>query len=498
VASVKLLTWEDSAGHPNLVLRQGMRDFGTSEDGFGTPTRVDLEADYNISSLNGVNPRSPARGVRYDVSGNSLEVAHYYHLEVSRDHFQNPTSQSNYLMSNGSGGVDHRAGSNHDVFMGTEPGANADYDNCRAEIGFFGKSNFVSIDIMCTASSGEQRYFIDGLEANPATFNGGDATPLEGNYNDFYAAGLTTITSDWQGDTSASSNAFYARNFFVLTSPLDVDYDDDLALLFLGDSLTVEGSMSPWYGLPNGTKRAPWIPTTADAVGTDYGNGFMSDGTSASLPSNFRDNGYLPTVFRYLANQEPPVRPTGFNTVAGSNGNYAQSGGTLSDARAHYATAIASGYKPTTVFCGIGTNDVIASTGADTFEADYKALIDDIVANGASRVVIWTIISLRNDPTYQTAAFDAVTDELNEKIRGLNGYKGVTVVVDAFNTFTPNHWTNPSDFRAAGNIHPSDELSNQLGSAMAAAYFRPISSAASATLAPKAMVESLTGEVLLK
>lgn len=478
----KLPTFAESATLSSLVLRQGLRstDATVDGDGIGAPARIDTIAEYNIDALNGVNPGFVAtanrpRGIEYDVSGNNLEDEHYYHIEISREHFEFDTTQDNFLMSNGSGGITHLNGSGQQLSIGTEPGSNTDYKLCKTNVSFNGKDDFISIGISCLASEGFQRVFIDGLEANPATFNSGDVPPLTGVYGDFIGAGLTFLISDWRGDGSASSFEFFERNFFILNEKVTIGYNDDLGVFNIGDSLSVEASNAALTGDPFGTMRAAWIPTTIDAVAspTNFGNGFMSDGITASNASNFKDAGLVTAFYKVLAKNDPPIRPSGANSVAGSNGNYAVTGGTIATADTKLAQGLASGYEPTTVVSLVGTNNALAGAPISNglFESQYKATIARAAAAGVTRFIACTFTALNNDPANDNPTIEGLTAGYNAVIRRLEGFLGITKTVDLFTKFTPNFVTDPNNYRAVDNIHYNESFSNAIGIEIATVGF---------------------------
>ena len=292
---------------------------------------------------------------------------------------------------------------------------------------------------------------------------------LTGNRGTVIAARLTSIASGWEAD-------WYLRNLFVLSTSINIDYDDDLCFLFEGDSFTVQGGNSARMGDTgsNAGTLAAWVTRTPDATGTDIGNGFLnsgSDAASAAVASDTQDASYISTVFRVLAKLASPIRPSGANTTAGVNANYAESGATLARVAVSHAQAQASNIEHTTVFLGIGTTEAAAGTvdPAD-FLSDYKSQLDEYIdVDGVDSVIIWTILSLTNDPAFDNPTSKAFTDSLNAQIRTLRGYRGKVKVYDAFSDITPNHVVDTEDFKSA-NLHPSGQGQNKLGLGMAAAY----------------------------
>ncbi|MGI9570186.1 MAG: hypothetical protein ACR2PH_10725, partial [Desulfobulbia bacterium] len=126
MATQKLITWDESASHPNLVRRAGLRSSDTTLNGDGIGDGIIAGAgvvigDYNIDAIRGVNPQTPAQGIRYNfgVLSPSLDEEHYYHIEVSKEHFIEALTTTEYLMSNGSSGITHQTLESQGVEIGT-------------------------------------------------------------------------------------------------------------------------------------------------------------------------------------------------------------------------------------------------------------------------------------------------------------------------------------------------------------------------------------------
>jgi hypothetical protein len=277
---------------------------------------------------------------------------------------------------------------------------------------------------------------IDGLPVGRPHY----AALATGNFGIMYAGGLTTFTPYWLGAGYRIDNVTLDTAPFTYTTHPEIS-----STLFLGDSFTTQGSPDVLsYGVSG--ILAPWHP----------GYGFQSDGTTPSTSGSFDGDGnYITEFFRQMS-------LGGFLVTNTYAANQAVSGARTSTVLTRVNSL---GSVPKLVLCGVGTNDCanLAITES-AVRSNLRGIVDALIAKGAKRIVFWTCVSLRNDPTYQFSTYDDQTTMVNGVIAEMASYNRMCVVVDLFTPF--GGVTPTSGLFQSNNIHPNSTGSTLIGKLM--------------------------------
>jgi hypothetical protein len=286
------------------------------------------------------------------------------------------------------------------------------------------------LDVYYNAS--HMRLFWNGLLVDQQP-----APAFDTDFANWYIGGLTTVTSDYSGETIADCQ---------LQATAPILQEDRVRILHLGDSLTTQGGAhSGFYSPLSASVKLPWIPDN-----TTQGSGYQSDGTTAETPDlSFGDAGMLPSIYRALGKK--------YIYPFDSNKNYAQAGGDVSDAITQVTNI--SGWTPTDAICCLGTNDVSGLTADATFQTNYRDLIQDLWELGAQRVYVVQIPTLENNVAYQSSTYRDKRDALNAIISALpgwageNGYGDFVTYIGLPSSITSDTGYDTSLFKTAPNVH---------------------------------------------
>ena len=322
-------------------------------------------------------------------------------------------------------------------------------DAALIEVSSIGKGPTVRIDTVW--NKGEVQIFVDYLKVGHIRLRSTSEyqTP---EFGQFYIGGLTTVADSGPAGYPIKNFQVVARETLFPVHPLygKVGY--------LGDSFTA--GAQAYAGMVTGAPSTypSWNP----------GPGWQSaHGSQPSYQTQFKDVSYICELTRTLSK-------AGIWTDGGrGNFNQAVSGSKATDQVANYAYFTTNNLKPQILVCGVGTNDAAQGTSASSFATSYQNLITTAYNDGVSKMVLWTVPSLRADSTYRTPTFDGYIAAINQVINTLplwaanQGYgaKFVTVV-DIFNLFG-GHNIDSKDFGlgtpGSENIHPSIYGNQKLG-----------------------------------
>lgn len=296
---------------------------------------------------------------------------------------------------------------------------------------------------------GKFDFIVDGLRVSRGQI-GNHASGVT-NFQKWYLGGLTTATS---GDSG-----FKVKNFQLSFRPQQFPISPEYGSIgFIGTSYVTQGSFPKWVN-----------PVAGETWPEDPGYGFIQPDTANPNGGEFNDVGALPTFVRQLSKQ---------GIWTNHNKNYGHAGASLhSGAISTKQTEMFAdgGFRPKVIYSDSGTNDAanLSAVIAD-FETNYKAMLTEANGKGVKHYVLCTIPSLRNDPTYQTDAYDAHLAVLNAIIQSLpawsiaQGHDMQVHLSDNFNNFG-GHDLDPADWKTAPNIHPNDQGSYKIGKWMAEA-----------------------------
>jgi len=114
--------------------------------------------------------------------------------------------------------------------------------------------------------------------------------------------------------------------------------------------------------------------------------------------------------------------------------------------------------RPDIVFIYVGVNDVIDITppSATTFDTDYRANIDTLIALNANiKIICGTIIAPSNHASYTSSTYQTRLESFNAKITALPATYSQVSVVDLYTLF--GSWNVDSADFISSDLHPSPQ-----------------------------------------
>lgn len=265
-------------------------------------------------------------------------------------------------------------------------------------------------------------------------------------FDDLYLVGLTS--------TGGTGDGITMRDASVYTGPISYPANPDYGkFVFFGDSFPVQGAMSSVQaGTSDGSMF--WNP----------GPGYINGGAASTGGNYSSDCCLIAAFFRECFR--------GGLIPGSSNHNDCESGDSISATLTRATTWFGSNTAQVAVIT-VGANNVADSSPFDAtdkanHESNYKELIDLCVANGCNRVVINTVATLRNDPTFQTSAHDTnIAWWNNTLIPRLKSHSDRVVVADTFSAM--GGLTPDTTLFQSGNLHPNLKGQHVYGRTMALA-----------------------------
>lgn len=410
----------------DIVLRAALKTATADENGYswgvmqsGAVAATDYSWNENGMAL--VNSVLPIRWILSGLAkGGFFSSQGNISFEVELAYFSNVPSATKYLWStNRFYAQQTNVGTISQTFTQATSNSNT------IQVSPIGKSTHVRVDI--TYKTGDAILFFDYLPMARINING-----WTGTVTDFYMQGLTSVSNS--GHTNVR-----VRNLQISHRPQR--YPPSGSILFLGDSITVQGNTNSL--LIGGNHKNWWYPgygfTAADAVAASGG---------------YLDVGLQSTLFRELSRN---------GIWTNDNFNYAKSGGTAADALTKLNEFIAAnkGKKPRVVLIGCGTNDIAQLIPEATTASTFQTLLTTIRNLGVEHVGCWTPPSLRNNPTYATTTYNNAHDAYNRVVETTNvtycaaqGFPSDFYNVIPVFTGMGGHNFDPTRFQSA-DIHPN-------------------------------------------
>ncbi len=170
----------------------------------------------------------------------------------------------------------------------------------------------------------------------------------------------------------------------------------------------------------------------------------LGDSTGAGMGAN--EGGYVARLFRGILEPRPGSKLT----------NLCLSGATSEDVlRGQLAPAVA--VNSTLVTLGIGINDVGLGVSAETFAANFEAIISRLRSETGARIVVTNLPDISTAPRISQMLGPEIrgrTVLFNQRIQEIAAQYGVIV----FDIYTTTHELLPShsEFFSADGFHPSD------------------------------------------
>jgi acyl-CoA thioesterase I len=170
----------------------------------------------------------------------------------------------------------------------------------------------------------------------------------------------------------------------------------------------------------------------------------LGDSTGAGVGAS--EGGYVARLFRRILEARPESKLT----------NLCLSGATSEDVlRGQLAPGVA--VNPTLVTLGIGINDVGLGVSAETFAANFEAIISRLRSETGARIVVTNLPDISTAPRIPQMLRPEIQERtvlFNHKIQEIAAQYGVIV----FDIYTTTHELLPShpEFFSADGFHPSD------------------------------------------
>lgn len=267
-----------------------------------------------------------------------------------------------------------------------------------------GKGSKIKVELMHNGA--HSLLFVDGLPM------GRDISAIsitDANCASSYIGGLTTSAGTYPA-------GYAVENYSVNSTPFTYTAHPDISTYkIFGDSIVIQGAPAlTWIGTG---VYSPWHP----------GYGFQSDGTTAAAAGSFGgDSGVICELSRQLiAGGYAPANTPGTNNQAVTASTFA---GVLTRVNAQVSV-------PKLCFVVAGTQDVIAGRTASAIQADLEAIVDGLVAKGATHIVMTIPPYIGNRPAYDNINNQTLHSEMNAVIAGMINYHISVTVVDLFSYF---------------------------------------------------------------
>lgn len=417
------------------VIRAGMRDADTDENGISSVGAIQTSNPPDFDADGGATGTASSKAVTLNASAfaTALNVSGSIRFEVPRAFFDAYPAATEYFISKTGGWSEWRSsGSGYtrgrfpeddnivDIF--TDPSTRdgiltADY-----------------LEVRFAWDANDTYYVLDHLPFSAAR----TVTDAASSMNTIYLGGLT--------GSAGSGEGIRLKDVVVSTGgPVYTANPDYGKIVFFGDSFLVQGALSSGQV---GAADIFWNP----------GYGFANGGGASSGGSYTSDTGLIAAFFRECFR--------GGLIPASNCHNDAESGDSVAACKVRVSTWTASNTLQTAVIV-LGANDTadlsaFSASRKATLIADYKEIIDDLVAAGANRILISNTPSGRNNPTNQTANHDANVAFFNDVlVPTIEGYNGRVVSSDIF---TPLGGNSPnSSYFQSGDIHPDADGQHLVG-----------------------------------
>jgi len=428
-----------------VLLRAGMHSSAATDDGIS----------YAIDQASPGTPTYSAQGADFDASAKALQfqlaVQHpntYRQLatggklsfEVPLDIAASTTTipASKYFISKTQGWIEKNSGG----WLRTRFPSSTGFTIPTFFAGTEQKPSRVVIDIAWNER--EEFMFIDGLCLKTSGSDMMINLSPTSQWTNLYVGGLTTGAGTYPTGYPIS-NVVLSYEPFYYSQHLEYG-----RVLFLGDSLIRQGSTPSGHRTP----AQVWDP----------GGGFLANGDPSTSGQFNSDNTLTQQFARDMLKG---------GVALGNCANEAQSGVDIAACKTRSDNWFAvSGNVADVVVCLIGTNEVPGTDDEAGWRTSLRGMVDSWVANGVKKAVFGTVISLRNDPTYQTQAYNDRTDLVNSVINEMPSYNSICSVVDRFTLFG-GFDVDSADFQT-DDFHTSAQGSTKDGALLANGVLKAI------------------------